>query len=168
MTLSTSSLCRWRSPLAWALKQVSLVHGWLAQGMLTVLLLTFATPNWAIELRGEHQKIDLASALYYIEDPQQRLTLSDVKALPAERWQLNQNPVFNAGFSTSNFWFRLELETSAPHADHWLLEIANPLLDHIDIYFMRGEQILAPVSLGDSLPFSARPIDHRNFFTANS
>lgn len=183
MTLSTSLLCRWRSPLAWALKQMLLVYKWLVhgrlleggllqrpllqvlllQGLVSVLLLVLAPPTLAIELRGDHQKIDLASALYYIEDPKQRLTLSDVKALPAQHWQLNQNPVFNAGFSTSNFWFRLELETSALHADHWLLEIANPLLDHIDIYFMRGDQILAPVSLGDSLPFSARPIDHRNF-----
>lgn len=153
--LLTARLIRWwRSLLAWA-----------PAGLLSVLLITGVLTGQAhaIPLDQRAPMIDLGAELDFLEDPQQRLTLSDLRALPDDRWQRNGSPVFNAGFSTSSFWFRLELEIKNPREDHWLLEIANPLLDHIEVYFVRGEHILAPISLGDSLPFSSRPIDHRNF-----
>lgn len=136
----------------------------LLQLPLALLLFCLMPPAvGATMLNSDQPMIDLASSLHYVEDPQQRLTLSDLKALQPDQWKQNTSPVFNAGFSTSNFWFRIELQAQAPGDDHWLLEIANPLLDHIDIYFVKGERILAPVSLGDSLPFASRPIEHRNF-----
>ncbi len=151
----TARLCRWwRSLLAWAPGRLFGIV-WLTAALSGQL--------HAVQLDPRSPVIDLGSALDYIEDPQQRLTLSDLKALPTTQWQRNANPIFNAGFSTSNFWFRIELQNSKVSDDQWLLEIGNPLLDHIDVYFVRGDRILAPVSLGDSLPFSARPIDHRNF-----
>lgn len=117
----------------------------------------------AQRLLPDQHYLDLASSLHFIEDPKQRLTLSDLKDLDLSRWQTNTSPIFNAGFSNSNFWFRIDLQADIDPSDHWLLEIGNPLLDHIDVYFVKNEKILVPISLGDSLPFAARPIQHRNF-----
>lgn len=158
MIMTTHRQYRWRSLLARAPRQL----WWVA---MCFILGIFIHPAWASEtlLDSSRHRIDLAPALHFIEDPQQRLTLSDLKKLQSDDWQHNKNPVFNAGFSTSNFWFRLELTAREATSDHWLLEIANPLLDHIDIYFVKDEKILLPISLGDSLPFIERPIRHRNF-----
>lgn len=163
MMLNTHRFLRWCSPIVW----VPAHHRGLGVASCIILALFVLWLNSgaaeAHTLANSQSRIDLASALEFVEDPPQRMTLSDVMALPSERWTRNHDDVFNAGFSTSNFWFRLELEAPRTGSKHWLLEISNPLLDHLDIYFLRNTRIVAPILMGDSLPFGARPIDHRNF-----
>lgn len=116
----------------------------------------------ALGLSGVDQ-INLAPKLRYLEDARQGLTLADVRAIPDSNWQQNGSATFNAGFSESSFWFRFDIERSKATENEWLLEIANPLLDHVNVYFIRNDRILAPISTGDSQPFESRPIQHRHF-----
>jgi diguanylate cyclase (GGDEF)-like protein len=115
-----------------------------------------------VSLAGTDQ-LNIAPGLRYLEDARQGLTLADVRAIPDSNWQQNTATTFNAGFSESSFWFRFDIEHSDVTANEWLLEIANPLLDHVNVYFIRDERILPPLSTGDSQPFHTRPIQHRHF-----
>lgn len=117
-------------------------------------------------------------------------------ALPLSAWS-GPKPVPNLGYQQSA-WFRTELslpvEPRGPAAAHhfagsvealsevaprqereaqgeeWLLEIANPVLDQVDIYVQlrRAGEPAAAVPrfihwrVGDRFPFGQRPIAHRN------
>lgn len=73
----------------------------------------------------------------------------------------------NHGFTERVIWFRIDFSLpAAASSSPWVLEFANPVLDHLDIYLPDGRsghggwQIWR---LGDKLPFAARPLPTRNF-----
>lgn len=65
----------------------------------------------------------------------------------------------NFGYSTSVYWLRCRLASDRPAA--WLLEIAYPSLDNVQVYTgADGEYRMQEA--GDRQPFSVRPYPHRN------
>ena len=122
----------------------------------------------------------LSSSFTYLEDPSGRLELTDI-LLPAAQARFGPiaaaGATSNFGVSRSAFWLRIDLraQTSAPR--QWLLEIAYPSLDSIDLYTPRdghvsdtppgAQRAARPESHvlqrgGDLLPFAQRPMPHRN------
>ena len=65
------------------------------------------------------------------------------------------------GFNTAAIWLRVTLDTAASAPRNWLLEVAYPPLDHLDLYTPGADGYLRQ-SAGDHLPFSSRAIKHRN------
>ena len=72
----------------------------------------------------------------------------------------------NFGASRSAIWLRVQLlaDDIAPH--RWLLEVANPALDRMDLYVSNGRGGFDHQVGGDSLPFRARPVAHRSHVKA--
>ncbi|CBL46400.1 7TM receptor family protein [gamma proteobacterium HdN1] len=123
----------------------------------------FAASSFQQDRSQEPTSVNLATYLHIYEDTQQRLSLSDVMALPESRWAPNRDQVFNAGFTLSSWWFYVDLSAAANGNHFDFLEIENPLLDNLDVYFVTNGLIETQITLGDSLPFSRRMVDHRNF-----
>ena len=126
------------------------------------LLLWFLVPVLVVcsievqaQLKG-YTAEQLRYQLYYkVLDPAQ--TLSDSRWM---RLEPNEN---SFGFTDKIYVFKLNIVNLGQQTLPVLLEVAYPLLDHLDIY----EGNLAPssqrYSLGDKQPFSDRVIKNRNF-----
>lgn len=107
-------------------------------------------------------RVSAATAEFlWLEDPGDQLTVSEVLALAPERWQaFNPEDVLNLGFSDGAFWLRV---TIPPEPRNRLLEISYPLLDVVDVYWVRDGDILGSYQTGDTRAFGSRPLQHRNF-----
>ncbi|MHA7925193.1 MAG: sensor domain-containing diguanylate cyclase [Marinobacter sp.] len=100
-------------------------------------------------------------AFDWLEAPADELALEDVRALPPSAWQtFGSNEVFNRGFSDGSFWLRVEIP---PEPANRVLEIGYPLLDEVSVHWVVDGELVQTHQTGDTLPFSSRPIYHRNF-----
>ena len=100
-------------------------------------------------------------AFDWLEGPADELALEDVRALPPGAWQrFGSNEVFNRGFSDGSFWLRVEIP---PEPVNRVLEIGYPLLDEVSVHWVVDGELIQTHHTGDTLPFSSRPIYHRNF-----
>nr|WP_240980311.1 7TM diverse intracellular signaling domain-containing protein [Ramlibacter agri] len=101
----------------------------------------------------------------YLEDPGGRLQLDDILQ-PAQqaRFRPDQGngPAANFGLTRAAIWLRIRI-AAAPGSDPgWLLELAYPPLDHLQLYSPDGQGGWRRQVGGDLEPFASRPIAHRN------
>jgi len=100
-------------------------------------------------------------AFEWLEAPADELALEDVRALPSSAWQtFGSSEVFNRGFSDGSFWLKIEIP---PEPANRVLEIGYPLLDEVSVHWVVDGELIQTHHTGDTLPFSSRPIYHRNF-----
>jgi len=106
-------------------------------------------------------KTPLGHNVEFLEDPDGMLSLDDVRSGQHE-WRSSKDEVFNRGYNRSAWWLRFDVRN--PHLqDHWLLEIAYAVLDHIDIHLIPVHGEPTHYLMGDKQPFAQRPIQHRHF-----
>ena len=113
---------------------------------------------------GSDHSYPLSHEFSYLIDPTDKLTVQDVlKPAVQARFQplLPEKPGPNFGFNTAVIWLRVTLDTAATAPRDWLLEVAYPPLDHLDLYTPGADGYLRQ-SAGDHLPCSSRAIKHRN------
>lgn len=113
---------------------------------------------------GSAGSYPLSHEFSYLIDPTDQLTLRDVTQ-PAMQARfeplLVTGPGANFGFNTAAIWLRVTLQTGPEAPRDWLLEVAYPPLDHLDLY-SPGPAGYLRQEAGDHLPFSSRVIPHRN------
>lgn len=106
---------------------------------------------------------NLSSAMAYFEDAGGRLGIEAV----ARQWptagvrHVGHGDAATLGYSDSAYWFRLPLRLDS--AGTWLLEVAYPSLDSVELYVPQLGGGFAKQSASDHLPFSQRPYPHRNY-----
>ena len=137
-------------------------------------LLTLAILTWMGSLNADREvHPDSAGgervlSIEYLIDSNGEHDIDEVSSLGDVAWKPLGDRVANFGFSNATFWLRWQApEGEAPATEVQLIEIAYPLLDHIDLFQIRPSDskalIYAQWQLGDKLPFSTRPYPHRNF-----
>ncbi len=100
-------------------------------------------------------------AFEWLEAPADELVLADVRTLPTDSWQaFGAGDVFNRGFSDGSFWLKIEVP---PDPANRVLEIGYPLLDEVSVHWVLNGELIQTHHTGDTLPFSSRPIYHRDF-----
>ncbi|MDH5604017.1 MAG: sensor histidine kinase [Cyclobacteriaceae bacterium] len=108
----------------------------------------------------------LGKNIDFIEDKDHSLTIHDLlKEGNDIIWNQNASSIPSFGYSNSSFWFRVSLafDLSEGKARQYFLEVDNPLLDTINCYLTRGDQISEAWTFGDHYPFHEREIEHRDF-----
>ncbi|MES2972451.1 MAG: 7TM diverse intracellular signaling domain-containing protein [Pseudomonadota bacterium] len=107
----------------------------------------------------------LSRSFSWLEDPSGKLGLSDVTA-PAAQAQFKPvapaSPGANFGLTNSAIWLRVNLLVEAGAPRDWMLELAYPPLDRVDLYAPGADGAFARQSGGDALPFASRKVQHRN------
>ncbi len=110
----------------------------------------------------------LGSHMQVFEDVRGDTRIEDVSSAALDAsFRDNPGPVLNAGYARSVFWLRVDLTyvpTAASGARAWLLELAYPPLDHLEVYLADGaggHRLIART--GDALPFSSRQIKQNNY-----
>ncbi len=128
--------------------------------LLLVLLMQIGGVH-ALDIVRQDDDLSLGRHVDYLADPTSRLDLT--QALAQSGWQRGQKTDLNFGYTRSSYWFRLNLHNSDQESLQRLLEIAYPVLNHIDVWVLERAQVLHVYHMGDALPFAARPYQHRNF-----
>lgn len=114
------------------------------------------------------RSLPLGKVMQVFEDVRGDASIEDISS-PALQgsFRPHDKGVLNAGYSRSVFWLRLDLEyrpQQAGHAQPWLLELAYPPLDHVQLYLADADgRYQLRQHTGDALPFSAREIKQHNY-----
>ncbi|WP_455807158.1 7TM diverse intracellular signaling domain-containing protein [Pseudomonas fluorescens] len=135
-----------------------------------LLMLLFCLPLLAsaVEFDEFTQSLPLGRSLQVFEDPSGQASIADVRAQAAAgNFKPHDKATLNAGYSRSAFWLKIDLHyrPSNPAAQRtWLLELAYPPLDHLDLYMpdASGDYRLVRQT-GDALPFASREIRQNNY-----
>ena len=132
--------------------------------MLMGLLPAFAE---AVDITAATRHLPLGKVMQVYEDPDGSASITEVSAPDfAQHFLSHPEDVLNAGFSKSVFWLKLELHPDAEPGmpRHWLLELAYPPLDHLELYLKGpdGRFHLAQRT-GDALPYSSREVRQDNY-----
>ncbi|MGN8277379.1 hybrid sensor histidine kinase/response regulator [Pseudomonas sp. SMN5] len=135
---------------------------------LLMLLLCLSPLASALEFDELTQSLPLGHALQVLEDADGTATIEDVVAQAAAgRFKPHDKATLNAGYSRSVFWLKIDLRYRPGNPDAqrtWLLELAYPPLDHLDLYLPDATGTYRLVrQTGDALPFAAREIRQNNY-----
>lgn len=130
---------------------------------LMIMLGLFKVDAQAVQLKSDTASLALRPYVEVLEDPTGKLTLSKVeRAENASRFHAFPGTSdLNFGYTSSAIWLRLRLIPEINTPAFWLLEIAYPSLDHVEMY-TRHENNLIHMTSGDHRPFTERPYAHRN------
>ena len=141
--------------------------GWMAMAGLLALVSLFHAPAaaQAVTTVGNAPEYLLGPGVQMLEDPGRSLVLEQV--LQADTQQrftplASHGNASNFGLTQSAIWLRIHLQTQASTPAAWLLEVAFPSLDQVELFTPQdGGGFLRQVA-GDQLPFTDRPLSHRN------
>lgn len=100
-----------------------------------------------------------------VQDKDGLLTLDDILKAPVQAAfrpvpQTGQGA--NFGFTSAAIWLRVQLKLAPAAPTDWLLELAYPPLDRVDLFTPRPGPPYQRQTAGDLLPFASRAIPHRN------
>ena len=112
------------------------------------------------------QSLPLGRVMQVYEDVGGQAVLADVRAND-ELFVPHDKATLNEGYSHSAFWLKMDLRYQPKHPEvprTWLLELAYPPLDHIELYLAdtAGNYRLVQRT-GDALPFDSRQIKENNY-----
>jgi PAS domain S-box-containing protein len=114
---------------------------------------------------GAQDNYKLAPYVTYLEDVEGKLALDDILQ-PAQQARFRpmrgSGPAANFGLTRSAIWLRVELQAPAGQDPNWLLELAYPPLDHVQLFTPSPQGGWRRQVAGDLEPFSNRPVAHRN------
>lgn len=136
--------------------------------LLIVLLGCLPLLAGAVDFDDATRQLPLGKLMQVYEDVDGSASIDQVSAPAfASRFRTHTRDVLNAGYSTSVFWLKLDLRpvglpAAAPR--QWLLELAYPPLDHLELYLpdAEGKWRLAQRT-GDALPYASRQIRQNNY-----
>ena len=135
---------------------------------LLMLLLSLPMLAGAAEFDEFTRSLPLGRVIQVFEDASGEASIADVSSQAlAGSFKSHDKATLNAGYSHSVFWLKIDLDyrPNNPAAQRsWLLELAYPPLDHLDLYLPdpTGHYQLARRT-GDALPFASRPIRQNNY-----
>lgn len=136
--------------------------------LLFALFCLLASLAGAVEFDEQARNVPLGQHMDVFEDVRGDASIEDITSPALDgSFRRNEKPVLNAGYSRSVFWLRIDLEyrpRTQGGQQIWLLELAYPPLDHLDLYLpdSQGGYQLAQRT-GDALPFDSRQIKQNNY-----
>jgi signal transduction histidine kinase len=136
--------------------------------LLIVLLGWLPLLAGAVDIDDSTRNLPLGRVMQVFEDVDGSASIAQVSAPSfARHFQPHQAEVLNAGYSSSAFWLKVDLHYQAmPEAAPrtWLLELAYPPLDHLELYLAddAGHYRLVQRT-GDALPYASRQIEQGSY-----
>lgn len=100
--------------------------------------------------------------LLYLPDAQQQYQINTLPDANTTLWSQADNFQFGLPMSDVPYWLSFTLPTLKPF-EHWLLELNNPFIDHVSVWFLEKEGLLDHYQTGDTQPFYSRPLPYETF-----
>jgi PAS domain S-box-containing protein len=123
-----------------------------------------ACRHGAIVLTSNTSSIrDLGRCIWYLEDPDQKMTLKEVEAAGLAAFTQNTGGVLNFGYTESAYWTRFDLRTpwDVTNTD-WILELALPLVDDVQLYVVRDGLLVNQRQAGYTDNWTSRDLEVPN------
>lgn len=114
----------------------------------------------SIKIDPSEAKVNLIPFSEYSVHPDANLEIP-----PVENWITVDNDDLKLGFSSQTHWLRVVLENPNPMPTSLYLEVANPLLDQLNVYFVEEGRVSSSQRLGDQQNFHLRPVLQETFIT---
>ena len=67
------------------------------------------------------------------------------------------------GYTEDTIWLRSMIRNTSVTENAWVVELASPLLDYVDLYVIENGQILTYFPSGDRRPVASRPVSSLDF-----
>lgn len=136
--------------------------------LLIVLLGWLPVLAGAVDFDDSTRNLPLGRVMQVFEDADGSASIEQVSSPSfAASFKPHHAEVLNAGYSTSAFWLKVDLHylampQAAPRT--WLLELAYPPLDHLELYLpdAAGHYRLVQRT-GDALPYASRQIEQTSY-----
>lgn len=147
--------------------RVQLLHR-LRQALSAACLLSAVAAGPAdagiVTLAEGFDTVDPGTDVELLFDPGNGLDFDTLQAMTDAPWQAAPPGPLNFGFRTDTLWLRLTLQADADRPPlRVLAQIADPMLDEVDVYVLHGKALARTLHLGDARPHGNRPLFHRHF-----
>ena len=123
--------------------------------------------SWASDvtlLQANQIKVSLGLEASYLEDKHGQLSQSTaLRAYRQGEFTKSLQPTPSFGFTTSVYWFVIELEAQKGASKDWLFQVAYPALDSLEVDIFQAGRSVQSYRVGDTKPFNERIIHNRNF-----
>ncbi len=126
---------------------------------LTVICNAFDT----LKIVESTEKLKISDYLNSFEDSLNKYTIDSILAKANMLFIKPADLSFNYGFTQSTIWYRLVITNASSSNINYILEIANPDIDHVNFYELRENQLYSKIETGELRDVSTRAIYHRNF-----
>lgn len=134
---------------------------WLISGGLYLTDTAAAKP---VHVVPQIEVYDLAPYVSYMEDADSVLSIEQIiKLQGSHQWRMNIKPTVNIGYTSSAYWFQIELINAQHSSQSRVIEIDYPVLDKIDVYTVTMDGFIQHFKMGDKQPFKDRPFQFRNY-----
>ncbi|TGM89984.1 7TM diverse intracellular signaling domain-containing protein [Leptospira licerasiae] len=117
-----------------------------------------------IYVNKDIERLPLGKSVYYLEDPERKLTFEDVSKPDIEsKFIKSDKDSLDFGQLNYNYWFRLTFENDTPESVSKLVEINYSNIDIVQFYKPNSDGTYSKEESGMLFPFSARSFKNRNF-----
>ncbi len=151
------------TPLSW-LRWPDVARSWLVRCFLLLLALHAAPASWAaterVLLRDDQPSVNVWPAVSVLADALGTLSVQDVQAQLAD-FAPPPGSSGTLGVRAGAMWVHVPLAVSATSNGYWIVDIDYPVLNHVEVYLIRGGQVVQQAALGSLTPFSQRPLRSR-------
>ena len=116
-----------------------------------------------LPLPGENGPVILGRHAEFMEDPDGRLTVDDIRSGAYDgRFAAGRSDVENFGFSPSAYWVKFILPAGTAQTQQLLLELSWPVLDRVEFFYpVDGDRYASRIA-GDRFPWATRDFKHHN------
>ena len=141
--------------------KIKLPCGFLLLIILNVANIVHARPA-TLTTNDSYNGIGSYTAVWLETD--QPLSLEQAQAAYSEgKFSASNKPILSFGIGSYPVWLTFLVENNINQAAQRQLAIENSWLDKADIYVIHDGQVVSQQHMGDSYPYSARPVKHRFF-----
>ncbi|MFT2089430.1 diguanylate cyclase [Paraglaciecola sp. 2405UD69-4] len=123
-------------------------------------ILIFIGASGLINNHGRNQA-QVTNFSYYV-DATHQAKIENILKLPPQNWQLSDSGIYSPAFSDNIHWLKFTTKNLEP-SKNWLLEIDNPLLNDVNLWFIQKNEIISHSNTGDGHLFKQRPVLHEKF-----
>ncbi len=130
--------------------------------LLSILLLTcYVAKAQQIILFAEKPTVIIGDRVSVLTDSEDSVDIDNlINNRGLYSFKANNTQVINFGLTDESIWIKFELYSTA--TAQWYLEIANPMLEEIEVHQVQNSSILEYRKIGFLIPFSQRVIKYRN------
>jgi diguanylate cyclase (GGDEF)-like protein len=111
-------------------------------------------------LGAEHERVDLWPQVRVLADPTRTVDIEQAVAA-RDRFALPRGAYATLGMDKEVVWLRVPLTVATGGEGTWILNLDYALLQRVDVYSLRDGRVVRQVTLGNSQPFAARPLQGR-------
>ena len=102
--------------------------------------------------------VKISPLFYWIEDKDQVHTVAE--ALKVAEWAEVEGE-FNLGYSYQSAWFMQNIQ--AYDKGDWIFQVPYPLLDYLDLYLYRDDELIEEIHTGDAVPYTEKALRVNDF-----